>query len=218
MENTEEEQTSNANESLLTKPLGQLIADQKLMLELLQRKFEPFSDIPKIAEKIWNSTDDAWTGSEEASKAPEDGSLGTEFLATLDPRGTSITGSEGAVDQNSGEETKKWISEDNLVIARRTLETWIRNPRWPYSSPWEEKYSHKSLSDRDIDRERRIKQSSERWPKTWDPSRFSAIREPRYNSYGNKMRLLYSSPNVNNVSNPLDFTMCFESSDIEVRR
>ncbi|KAL7913956.1 hypothetical protein GGI35DRAFT_230869 [Trichoderma velutinum] len=218
MENTEGEQTSNVIESTLAKSLDQLIADQRLMLALLQKKLDPFSDIPKIAEEVWNSTDDAWTGSEEASKAPKDRSLGAEFLATLEPCGTTITGRDGTMEQNSGEETNNWISEDNLVIARRTLEAWIRNTGFGFPPPWEETFANKFRKNGEIDQERIISQVLERWPKTWDPLRLSMFTEPQYKSYGNEMNIFYTSPNVNKFSDPLEFSLCYDSSQIQELR
>ncbi|KAL6825820.1 hypothetical protein J3E69DRAFT_380921 [Trichoderma sp. SZMC 28015] len=221
MENALGEQTNDVIESTLAKSLDQLIADQRLMLALLQRKFEPISDIPKIAEKIWNSTDDAWTGSDEASKMPEDRSLGTEFLSTLEPCGTSITGSDGNMDQDSNVKTKTWISEDNLVIARRTLEGWIRDSAYLYSPLyWNIIFwpKHSILNDGENITERIISQVSERWPNAWDPSRFSPIREPQYNSYGNRVNIYYTSPRVKNISAPLEYTPSYITSKIQVRR
>ncbi|KAL7936565.1 hypothetical protein V8C35DRAFT_277984 [Trichoderma chlorosporum] len=215
MQNTTEDQASNDLDSSLAKSLNQLIADQRLMIGLLQRKFEPFSDIPKLAETIWNSTEDAWDGSEEASKAPRDRSLGAEFLLTLEPCGTTVTGIDETVDHNTNEVIPKWISEDNLVIARRIFELWIQKPKYMNPSPWDEVYSDKSLKGKETDRERMVSQVFEKWPKTWEPCMFSPITEPGYNFHGNEINIYYASPNPTNASEPMKYISSYGTSGVQ---
>ncbi|PTB64876.1 hypothetical protein BBK36DRAFT_1170546 [Trichoderma citrinoviride] len=207
MENTVEEHLSKIIDTSPAQPLDQLISDQRLILGLLQKRFEYLSDIPQIAERLWHSTDNAWAGSDQEPIAPRDQSLGTEFLNTLIPCGRSVTsihanvrarGTRFSFDQDT---LMEWITEENLVISRQILEDWIREFN-RYSSPWDEDPSSKSLDKREIDREPWLNQVCERWPKVWE---FSPLGEPDRN-YGNTTRVYYACPSMSRMSDPISYT------------
>ncbi|OTA03271.1 hypothetical protein A9Z42_0037190 [Trichoderma parareesei] len=207
MEAAVEEHLSKIIELSPAKPVDQLIADQKLILGLLQKRVEHLSDIPQIAEKLWYSTDNAWAGSDQEPSAPRDQSLGTEFLNTLIPCGSSVTSIHASVRgrgmrHSFDEDTlMDWVTEENLVIARQILEDWIRESN-RYSSPWAEDFSSDTLDNRELDREEWVRQMHERWPKVWE---FSPLGEPDRN-YGNTIRVYYACPNMSRISDPVSYT------------
>ncbi|EGR44842.1 uncharacterized protein TRIREDRAFT_111758 [Trichoderma reesei QM6a] len=207
MEAAVEEHLSKIIELSPAKPVDQLIADQKLILGLLQKRFEHLSDVPQIAEKLWLSTDNAWAGSDQEPIAPRDQSLGTEFLNTLIPCGTSVTSIHAnargrGMRHSSDEDTlMEWVTEENLVIARQILEDWICESN-RHSSPWAEAFSSDTLDNRELDREEWVRQVHERWPKAWD---FSPLGEPDRN-YGNTTRAYYACPNMSRISDPVSYT------------
>ncbi|KAL7811316.1 hypothetical protein V8C26DRAFT_422420 [Trichoderma gracile] len=207
MENIVDAHFNRMVEPMLAKPLDQLIADQRLILGLLQKRLEYISDIPQIAEKLWYSSDNAWAGSDQEPIAPRDQSLGTEFLNTLIPCGRSVTSIHANV-QRRGKEPDfnedtlmEWVTEENLIIARQILEDWIQEFN-KHSSPWGDDSESESIDEREHDRENWLSQVYERWPKLWE---FSPLGEPDRN-YGNTIRVYHVCPNMSNMSDPMSYT------------
>lgn len=217
MQDAAEADVNGMVESTPAKPLDQLIADQRLILGLLQKRLEYISDIPQVAERLWSSSDNAWAGSDQEPIAPRDQSLGTEFLNTLIPCGRSVTSIRANV-QGRGREPSfdedtlmELVTEENLVIARQILEDWIQEFN-NHSSPWGGDSESESIDEGEHDREHWLSQVYERWPKLWE---FSPLSEPDRN-YGNTIRVYHVCPNMSKMSDPFSYTPM--ESPIQVRR